>query len=359
MKKLILIFLSISVILSVKPYIPVTAEPAGYEYTTVDALYILRHAAGIIKLSDEQANLYDLNGDGKITTADALYILKIVAAIEPAPVKPDPEPPEIVTPKPPPADEIINTWTVLHEHISYAGENFNSSVKVRLKSISVWNDLISVYNSEPEYYIVYGIKDINLSYLNHYDYISATIYIEYDMYANIASAYLNKNTSSLSSAEKLVYNKAVGIIGSIQSNSTVYEKEKFINDYLVNNIVYDLKAANAFDVYGALIDGRAVCQGIAQAFKMFMDMLNIESLLVYGTAGSGRDIENHAWNLIKIGGSWYHIDVTWNLGPPITYNYYNVSDSTISKNHYWNKDNYPSAPADGVKPENRYYYPAA
>ena len=54
-----------------------------------------------------------------------------------------------------------------------------------------------------------------------------------------------------------------------------------------------------------LIDGIGVCQGYTMAYRLLLDRVNIKS----GTVMS--DIKNHVWNLIQIGGSWYHVDVTW------------------------------------------------
>jgi hypothetical protein len=67
------------------------AVPAArHEYTTADALLVLRAAAGLINFSTQQTALYDMSGDGKVTTADALTILRIAAGLE--------EPPEPVLP---------------------------------------------------------------------------------------------------------------------------------------------------------------------------------------------------------------------------------------------------------------------
>jgi exo-beta-1,3-glucanase (GH17 family) len=56
-------------------------KPKPHEYTTTDALEILRYVAGMIKLTPEQVKLYDFGGKGSITTADALHVLRFVAGI--------------------------------------------------------------------------------------------------------------------------------------------------------------------------------------------------------------------------------------------------------------------------------------
>jgi hypothetical protein len=57
------------------------SEFEPHEYTTGDALNILRYVAGLITLKPEQRARYDLNGNGEINTADALGILRIIAGI--------------------------------------------------------------------------------------------------------------------------------------------------------------------------------------------------------------------------------------------------------------------------------------
>jgi uncharacterized protein YkwD len=88
MKKLIGLFLAILFVFS----LAVTAGANANDFTTADAMKILRAVAGIITLTEEDTERYDLNGDGVINTADALIILRLVAGL-PAIAPPKPEPP--------------------------------------------------------------------------------------------------------------------------------------------------------------------------------------------------------------------------------------------------------------------------
>ena len=38
-----------------------------------------------------------------------------------------------------------------------------------------------------------------------------------------------------------------------------------------------------------------------------MDMLGIENYTISGKAGN----DQHIWNVVKINGDWYQVDVTW------------------------------------------------
>ena len=57
-----------------------------------------------------------------------------------------------------------------------------------------------------------------------------------------------------------------------------------VHDYLVNNVEYDtsISQSNIYDIYGALVNNVAVCEGYARAFKYIMDEMNIPCVLVIG-----------------------------------------------------------------------------
>ena len=68
-----------------------------------------------------------------------------------------------------------------------------------------------------------------------------------------------------------------------------------------------------FSAYGAVHDGTAVCQGIAQLMYRMLLEEGIDCRLIAGRA-SGRDAaDNHAWNIVKIGNEYFNLDATWDL----------------------------------------------
>ena len=129
----------------------------------------------------------------------------------------------------------------------------------------------------------------------------------------------------------------------VADSMTKYEKEKAIHDYIVANTAYGVpvedSTAPVYGVEGVLLDHSAVCQGYAETMKLFMDMLGIECHVVTGTGSSKDGSEPHAWNLIQLDDNeWYHMDATWNDPTPdeagrINYNYFNLTDAMIQKDH--------------------------
>lgn len=124
-----------------------------------------------------------------------------------------------------------------------------------------------------------------------------------------------------------------------------YQNIKFVHDYLVENIEYDqtLSQSNIYNIYGALINNKCVCEGYADAFKYFMDTMNILCVVVSGKATNSEGIiENHAWNYVQLNGVWYAIDCTWDdpilvgssyLSNSLKYKYFLKGENEFNKSH--------------------------
>jgi hypothetical protein len=96
-----------------------------------------------------------------------------------------------------------------------------------------------------------------------------------------------------------------------------------------------------YTAYGALVGGLAVSEGYAMAFKLLCDMLGIESVIVTGS----RNGESHAWNLVRIGGIWYHIGVAFDdRGSVPRADYFLFDDeSAAGRGFEWQENRYPAA----------------
>lgn len=128
-------------------------------------------------------------------------------------------------------------------------------------------------------------------------------------------------------------------------SGNTYEDIKMVHDYLVQNISYDttLSKDNIYSVYGALVNGEAVCEGYARAFKYILDEMEIPCTLVIGKAtNSEGKTENHAWNYVNLNGSWYAVDSTWDdpiiigggiLNDSAKYKYFLKGSNEFLKDH--------------------------
>ncbi len=92
------------------------------------------------------------------------------------------------------------------------------------------------------------------------------------------------------------------------------EKIKTIHDTLVNHITYfnENNIPSIYNIYGALVNQKSVCEGYAKSFKYILDDLGIPCVIVCGIAtNSSGKTESHAWNYVQLNGKWYAVDVTW------------------------------------------------
>lgn len=124
-------------------------------------------------------------------------------------------------------------------------------------------------------------------------------------------------------------------------NATDYEMEKYINTYLIDNCSYVDGAGNCHNAYGALVNGRAVCDGYSRAFQLLCNRMDIECVTVEGDAAEFNETVadesdvGHMWNCVRLGDDWYHVDVTWNDGEARIqqYLYFNLSTEEVKKSH--------------------------
>ena len=91
-----------------------------------------------------------------------------------------------------------------------------------------------------------------------------------------------------------------------------YEKVKTIHDYVCNRISYlDDNTDTVSSVYGAIKNGKGLCNSYALCMYRFLVEAGIPCKYVRGMAGNGRDADGHAWNMVALGDRWYLLDATW------------------------------------------------
>ena len=121
------------------------------------------------------------------------------------------------------------------------------------------------------------------------------------------------------------------------------QKEKIdaIYNYLIRNVKYvsDAELADESNVikyssYAALVQHNAVCQGFAGAFYRLCLESGIDSRIV------SSDAMNHAWNIVELDGSYYHLDATWDINWPDAPKYY------LRGTTYWKAEHRSSTTGD-------------
>ncbi|MCL1807921.1 MAG: hypothetical protein FWG31_09500 [Oscillospiraceae bacterium] len=121
----------------------------------------------------------------------------------------------------------------------------------------------------------------------------------------------------------------------------------WLHDTLCEAVLYDTDTAihayqigerlggDSYTAFGALVKGEAVSEGYAMAFKLLCDRLGIDCSVVTGSWNMSR----HAWNLVKIGNTWYHTDIALNdRGPVPVYDYFLLDDESAEQATFdWDK----------------------
>lgn len=111
---------------------------------------------------------------------------------------------------------------------------------------------------------------------------------------------------------------------------TRQQKLDVMHRYLCELIEYDETAPYAHEPYGALIEGRAVCEGYARSLKWLCDREEIPCVLVIGDAiDTNGNTGGHMWNYVQMeNGAWYAIDATWDDQMEVLEEYFLVGSET-------------------------------
>lgn len=197
----------------------------------------------------------------------------------------------------------------------------NSETQISFKdsdhaiSVSDFEMLLSVYLSDNPQHFWFGSSYSNATTGNNMRFIRP----HYNF------------TGDALTAARSAYDAAVAeALSGITADMSDYEKELYLHDYLVKHVSYTDTGYNSHTAYGALVEGKAVCEGYARAFQHLLMLVGIPSFVVSGRSFT----EDHAWNLVKIDGAYYYVDVTWDdKGDESSYAYFNVTTQQLSEDH--------------------------
>lgn len=120
-----------------------------------------------------------------------------------------------------------------------------------------------------------------------------------------------------------------------------FEREAFLHDRLAERCTYESRATGeeepaavyptAFTAYGALVEGRAVCEGYSRAMQLLLHRAGLECTLVSGT---DENRVSHMWNMVTVDGRNYHLDPTWDdSGDRLSHAYFNLTTEEILRTH--------------------------
>jgi hypothetical protein len=222
---------------------------------------------------------------------------------------------------------LLTTLTTVGQPALGKNNDFNTSVYNHLENWDTEFE-ISYYESD----VLEKVKEIS----GKDDYLSRSVNrLVYEKIGN--KAILKVSYKTTKEQEEYINIELSKIINSIIApNMTDFDKIKTINQYLVNRFDYD-KSLKSNNVYSALTTGKTICQGYAMAaYKMF-NLVGIENRIIIGNL----DGVPHGWNLVKLNGKWYHLDITNNDSVGEN-RYFLTNDQALrSEGFTWKADDYP------------------
>lgn len=207
----------------------------------------------------------------------------------------------------------------LEEKLIAAWENMDSEVQL-YPDIKIHRDDIAayfaqVYFENPKYY--YVVRSF-----------SGTMNSSGIMGKLTKLSYTTGDKSEIEATWAEIDKATEEILLYISPDMSDFEKVMTVHDYMVMNYVYDIEDMD--QTYLILLDRVGVCAAYAEAFQHVMNVLGIECTLVKsGEMG-------HIWNMVKVDGFWYHVDVTWDDPVPdqfamAKHKYIFLSEDTIKK----------------------------
>ena len=143
---------------------------------------------------------------------------------------------------------------------------------------------------------------------SHYEYYYVD-YCDFDGSGGSVTAICPVYVEGYTQSNTNAFNSICDAVIAGMPNGTDPEKLLYLHDWLVTHCEYDLTFSKT-DAYNAIVEGSAVCDGYAKAYKYLCDLAGLECEYVSSITN------NHAWNMVKLdvgglGPAYYYIDCTW------------------------------------------------
>lgn len=219
-------------------------------------------------------------------------------------------------------DEILD---YLYQQIMDRSPQINIS-QYQIKKGDIANVVSGVMNEHPDLYFVN--RRYSTSSYSGSEYVNALIFTYSDAYDD---ALFQSETQKALAA-------AAGCTSDLQKAIALHEYLTVNCEYDYENYLAEIIPDESYNAYGVFVKRIAVCQGYALAYKYLLNRLGIDCYMVTS------DAMNHAWNLIKLDGQYYQVDVTWDdptwdrVGRSVhTYMFCSdgVFQDTTHKHHDW------------------------
>ena len=183
------------------------------------------------------------------------------------------------------------------------------------------------YLDNPHFFFIdrtYSLEGREVNKIQVYD----TLLLRYTMDAS-------QRTVAMKALEDAVKN----ILQNCPTTEDDYLVELYLHDALLSRCTYDQTATesaaqypNAYSAYGALVEGKAVCEGYAKAMQYLLTSASIPATVIRGYSTENQTA--HMWNLVEVNGAHYYLDPTWNDNyKHPQYTFFNISAEDLERTH--------------------------
>lgn len=219
---------------------------------------------------------------------------------------------------------------IAYQNLLSAFKSFSKLCYVKRRGLSfddLFNIFIGVLEDNPS--VFYVDNEMEGSYDDDY----FVIKIAYSIKKNQAKEYEDKITQFL-----------IDNFSKYRSGYSEYQKALIIHDFLVEHMKYlnDNKSIR-HNIIGPIFENVGVCEGFSELAKLIGDYIGVNIQCIYGDVPGST--EGHMWNLVKIEGDWYHMDITYDLAANdiirTPHQYFLINDDLATTNHFWDKKKYP------------------
>ncbi len=122
------------------------------------------------------------------------------------------------------------------------------------------------------------------------------------------------DAAAVKSAKTVLDQKVRSVMTELSASgiTDTYEKALWLHDKVTQLVTYGV-SSNDQNIYGALVEGKAVCAGYTKLYQLLLKKAGIPAWNVkgYGVDPHSSSVINHEWNLMWLDGHCVYTDVTW------------------------------------------------
>lgn len=249
------------------------------------------------------------------------------------------------------AEELFDGFsTELIDKVAKAMFSYSANVDISSFNIST-KDTVALFSAIAKYY------PSEYSILSRSDFTYRIVYSPSRKIITGIRFYYDSTLSSDAYQRRVKEtNAAIEALVAKTKGMNDFEKALYVHDYIILNCEYDLDLLNLikadgtldgevyserYTEYSVLVNGTGICGSYALAYRAVMNACGVECLYLSSKA------MNHAWNMIKLDGKWYHVDCCWDDPTPDRYGearrtyFLRTDDEIMELNHYsWTPNEY-------------------